>query len=290
MSDVEHAFTSRDYLGEGPIWSVREQALYWLNIPSGTIHRWQPATNEHRSFSLGFSIGCLALRARSGLVLATKRGFATWSVEDGLSIITNPLADKPNMRFNDGKVDRQGRFWAGTMVDQGPRTPDGCLYRLDPDGSVHTMLTGLRVPNGLGWSLDNKTMYFTDTPDHTIYAFDFDAVSGSIANRRPFAVIPEADGKPDGLTVDSEGFIWGAHWMGSRLTRYDPSGRIDRVVRVPVQRPTSCAFGGANLDELYITSAALDISDEERKQQPDAGDVFRVRPGVRGLPEPEFGG
>jgi sugar lactone lactonase YvrE len=266
--------------------------LYWVDINAGDLYRWNPHTNTHQVFHLGFSIGCLGLRAAGGLVMATKQGFGTWNEKDGFKLLVNPIADKPHMRFNDGAVDPRGSFWAGTMVERRVEGhgPEGTLYRLDPDGSVHVMLTGLRIPNGMGWSLDHKTMYFTDTPDHTIYAFDYDLATGSISNRRPFVVIPETDGNPDGMTVDSEGFIWCAHWGGWKVTRHDLTGKVVATVPVPVERPSSVAFGGVKLDELFISTADQGISDDELKRQPFSGALLRCRPGVTGLREFEYAG
>lgn len=290
MVDIERVLALNNDLGEGPIWSGKEQMLYWVDLTPGIIHRFSPSTGQHQSFSLGFSVGVLGLRAKGGLVMGAKPGFMFWDDQTGATPIANPIADQPAMRFNDGAVDQRGRFYAGTMHEKETRLQSGDLFRLDPDGSVHTMASGLRVPNGIGWSLDKKTMYFTDSPLHTIYAFDYDAATGNIENRRPFIVVPDADGVPDGMTVDSEGFIWSAQWGGWRITRYDPTGKIERVVRVPVERPSCCAFGGKNLDELYITSAATNITAEERARQPWIGDLLRCHPGVKGQPEPEFAG
>jgi sugar lactone lactonase YvrE len=290
MADVERLLAVQNYLGEGPLWNTKEQRLYWIDLTPGILFRWSPTTGQTESFKLGFSIGCIGLRAKGGLVMGAKHGFMTWDEKNGAQPIINPIANQPDMRFNDGKVDARGRFYAGTMHEKDVTLQTGDLYRLDPDGSVHTMASNLRVPNGAGWSLDKKTMYFTDSPTHTIYAYDYDAATGNIENRRPFVVVPDSDGVPDGMTVDSEGFIWSAQWGGWRITRYDPTGKIERVVPMPVERPSSCAFGGKNLDELYITSAATTITPEGRVKQPWIGDVLRIYPGVKGLPEPEFGG
>jgi L-arabinonolactonase len=290
MAGIERALAMNDHLGESPIWSVKEQALYWVDLKAGIIHRWHPATNDQQSFTLGFSIGCLGLRRKGGLVMGTKHGFMFWDAQKGAAPIVDPIADQPAMRFNDGKVDPRGRFYAGTMHNTDTKLQSGDLYRLDADSSCHVVDSGLRCPNGIGWSLDRKTMYFTDSPLRTIYAFDYDIATGRIENRRPFITVAENDGTPDGMTVDSQGFIWSCHWGGWKITRYDPAGNVERVVAMPVERPTSCAFGGKNLDELYITSAALNITPAERAKQPFAGDVFRLLPGVKGPEEPQFAG
>jgi len=272
-------------LGEGPVWNADEQALYWVDIEQGRVHRLHPATGAHDVFDLGLPIGALGFRSSGGLVIATRAGFAFWDLQtQELRFVADPEADRPDARFNDGAVDRQGRFWAGTM-GQGPTSS---LYRLDPDGSVHRMETGITIANGIGWSPDNRTMYFTDSPLRVIYAYDFDPATGAIENRRPFVHTPDEEGVPDGLVVDSEGFVWSARWGGWKVTRYDPAGKVEREVRLPVQHPTSCTFGGPRLDELYVTSAWTALSEEERGKQPWAGDLFRLRAGVKGLAEPKF--
>lgn len=285
MSEVEHVLSINNILGEGPLWHPEEQSLYWVDIQDHCFYRLKPATGQFDRFAAGLPVGALAFRAAGGLALATKNGFAFWRAGgQPLTFIVDPEADKPESRFNDGAVDRQGRFWAGTM-GQGATS---CLYRLDPDLSLHIMETGIAISNGIGWSPDNKTMYYTDTPKKVIYAYNFDPASGAIENRRNFVHTPDEPGAPDGLTVDSEGFIWSARWDGWKITRYDPAGRVEREVRVPVQRPTSCVFGGAGLDELYITSASTGLSEQEKAAQPLAGDIFRLRTEVKGLPEPKF--
>jgi L-arabinonolactonase len=285
MSQVERVLAVQNELGEGPVWNVEEQALYWVDILEGHLHRLHPASGRREFFDAGLAVGALAFRASGGLVLATENGFAFWDPRNQqLQVVADPEADRPDSRFNDGAVDRQGRFWAGTMGEG----PTSALYRLDPDGSVHTMETGITISNGIGWSPDNRTMYYTDTPLRVIYAYDFDPASGAIENRRSFVHVPDGDGLPDGLTVDSEGFVWSACWDGWKVIRYDPDGGVERKVELPVQRPTSCTFGGPDLDELYITSAWIALSAAERKDQPLAGDLFRLKTNVRGLEEPRF--
>jgi sugar lactone lactonase YvrE len=191
--------------------------------------------------------------------------------------------------MNDGKCDAAGRFWAGTMaLDE--RGGAGALYRLDPDGHVETMIDGVTISNGLDWSDDGRLMYFIDTPTQSVDVFDFDLASGRIANRRSFARIDPVDGAPDGLTLDAEGFVWVALWGGSRVRRYAPDGALDSIVRVPATYVTSCAFGGADLGDLYITTARIKLSEADRASQPLAGGLFRARPGVRGRPPHRFSG
>jgi len=292
VNELEHVLALQNTLGEGPLWNVQEQALYWVDIAGNCFYRYEPVSGKLARVDVGVPVGVLAMRAAGGLIMATKSGFAFWNRQDGLQFIADPEADKPHTRFNDGAVDCQGRFWAGTMCELEPicPQPEGSLYRLDADLSLHVMETNVGVSNGIGWSPDQRLMYFTDSPLRLISVYDFDAASGAIEHRRPFVHTPAEKGVPDGLTVDSEGCIWSACWGGWKITRYDPDGKVERIVQLPVQYPTSCAFGGASLDELYITSAWTALSAEKRKHQPFAGDLFRLKVGIAGLEEPKFAG
>jgi len=291
MSEVEHILAVQNTLGEGPVWSQAEHALYWVDIQNQLIYRFYPATGKHESFEVSARVTVLAPRASGGFVVGTDKGFAFWDPHSRkLDFIGNPEADRPHIRFNDGAVDARGSFWAGTMNDEDPAAPDGCLYRLDPDGSIHRMETGITVSNGTAWSPDHKTMYFTDTFRRVILAFDYDAQTGTISNRRPFVHVPEEEGFPDGHTVDSQGFLWSTHWNGWKVTRYDPTGKVEREIRLPVANVTSCAFGGDDLDELYISTAWTTLDEEARKEQPLAGDLFRVKLGIKGIEPPKFAG
>ena len=288
MSQVERILSVGNKLGEGPLWNMDEQALYWVDIDDGRFQRYFPADGRVESFNVGLPVGVVRLRASGGLVMATRDGFAFWNPQtQSAEFIADPEAGKPDARFNDGVIDRRGRFWAGTIAPG----MTSALYRLDPDLSVHTMETGVGVSNGIGWSLDDRTMYYTDSPRRVIYAYAFDAATGAIENRRPFVLLGDDEpGSPDGLAVDSEGFVWSARWDGWKVSRYDPTGKLEREIKMPVQRPTSCAFGGKQLDELYITSAWTGLNEEQRRTQPFAGDVFRLKTDVKGLPEPKFAG
>ncbi len=210
MSEVEHVLDIKNKLGEGPVWNPTEQALYWVDIERNRFYRMDPTTRKYEVFDVSVPVGVLALRASGGLVMATKNGFAFWDRQHGLRFISDPEAEKPHTRFNDGAVDCRGRFWAGTMcgLPEMCEAPEGSLYRLDPDSSIHRMETGLKISNGIGWSPDNKVMYLTDSPQYMIYAYDFDAASGAVENRRTFIHTSDEEGVPDGLAVDSEGCIW----------------------------------------------------------------------------------
>jgi sugar lactone lactonase YvrE len=285
MMQPERVVASQSKLGEGPLWSATEQALYWLDIHRQRVERFHPVSGKHEVFEFDTAVTVLGFRKQGGFVAGTARGLGFLQLTNkSPQILASPEADKPHNRFNDGAVDPQGRFWAGTMYE-GPDTPEpteGRLYRLDADFSLHIMQTGLTISNGLGWSPDLKTMYLTDTLRRLIYAYDYDAASGSIEHRRVFVDSTAEAGYPDGMTVDSEGGIWSARWSGSKITRYDPGGKVEREIRLPVECPTSCAFGGSTLTELYVTSAWTALGDEQRRQQPLAGDVFCLQTNIRG--------
>lgn len=292
MAELEHVIASQCKLGEGPLWHPREQVLYWLDIYQRRLHRYDPRTGVHEVTELGLIASAMGAREQGGFVMATKRGFAFWDPgAQAFIFLGEPDPDDrqpENVRFNDGKTDPQGRFWAGKMSAR----PQNSLFRLDPDRSIRRMESGIIISNGLGWSPDQRTFYYTDSTAKVIYAYDFDAESGAIGNRRVFARIPAdvTEGFPDGLAVDAEGCIWSARWGGWKVVRYDPQGSIEREIPVPVELPTSCTFGGADLDELYITSAWVEVAPAHRAAQPLAGDVFRLKVSVRGLPEPLFCG
>jgi len=291
MSNVEHLISMGNECGEGPLWVPEEKALYWVDIPPGRVFRYDPHTGQHQTFQFDVPVTALGIRRRGGFVVATAKGLAFWNPPSvQLDLIASPEADRPDNRFNDGAVDRQGRFWAGTMNQVHPEAADGSLYRLDTNLSVHKMAEGFAVYNGGAWSPDGRTMYVTNTMPGEIWAYEFDPASGKIGDRRLFARVPAEDGWPDGHTVDSEGCLWSAHWGGWRVTRYDPTGKIERVIRMPVSQVSCCRFGGENLDVLYITTAWEGMSPEQRQAEPMAGDLFRIHVGIKGLPEPRFEG
>ncbi len=283
-------WNERAVLGEGPVWHPTERRLYFVDIKGKAVHRCDPVGGAREAFALPEEPGCLALRARGGLVVALRSGLAFFDPASGaLERIVAPESDLPGNRFNDGACDRRGRFFAATMDDAEAR-PTGSLYCLSPDLRLRRLLGGFVVPNGIGWSPDDRTLYFTDSVEREILAFSYDPQTGNIADRRVFAVVAADAGFPDGLAVDAQGYVWSAHWDGWCVTRYDPDGIVDRVVRLPVPRPTSCAFGGAALDRLYVTSASVGLSAAQLKAAPQSGGVFELDAGVAGLPAPFFRG
>jgi sugar lactone lactonase YvrE len=277
-------------IGEGPRWNAAEQRLYWVDfIEKQNIHSWHPATQELRTYPTEAPVTALGFRRSGDLIVATGGQIATYSLaSQKLSSFTS-LDDRPGMRLNDGAVDADGRFWVGSMHSEKQDEPHGSLYRFDVDGSVHKMDSEITVSNGLGWSPDRRTFYFIDTFRRVIYAYDFSAAAGTIGNRRVFARTVESDGYPDGLAVDAEGHVLVAFWGGWKVVRYDPDGKQEREIRFPVANPTACAFGGRDLDELYVTTARLALTPDELANQPLAGDLFRVRLGIQGQEEALFG-
>lgn len=280
MNNIQHLLAIKNILGESPLWHPEEQCLYWVDIDGEAFFKWNLMENEQpQRFGVGSLLGAIAFRAQGGLLLATQKGFALCNAEaSSLQFIADPEADKPQTRLNDGAVDPQGRFWCGSLGDPF----NNALYRFDPDHSVHLIEDGIGMANGMAWSPDQQTFYFADTLAHTVYAYDYKRLEGCISNRRVF-IRDKSAGLPDGLTVDSEGFIWLAWWGGWRLTRHDPEGKLQRQIDLPVECPTSCTFGGVDLDQLYITSAAAEQGKAPSHRQPLAGDLFCLLPNVTGL-------
>ncbi len=285
---VECVADVKAVLGEGPVWVAQERALYWVDVKGRKIFR-RGEDGQVSSWDTPLRVGSLAPRAGGGFVAGTAEGFALVDLEAGrFDPIGNPETDRPANRFNDGKVDRQGRFWAGTMDDR-EREASGTLYRLDPDLDWTAIDGGYRVTNGPAFSPDGRILYHNDSALQVTYAFDLDE-AGNATNRREFVRVGQGDGYPDGMTVDIEGCLWVAFWDGWCVRRYSPSGALRQTVEVPVQRPTSCAFGGAGLATLFISSARIGIEGTELARQPLAGGLFAVDVGVHGIAELPFAG
>jgi sugar lactone lactonase YvrE len=278
-------------LAEGPLWDHDAQTLYWVDILGKRIHRYRTETGSSDSLKLDQYIGAVVQHASGGLIAAMQHGFHRIDFESGrVEKLADPESDRPDNRFNDGKCDPAGRFWAGTMSLKGQRGA-GALYRLDRDGSVHKMADGVSISNGLAWSADRRTMYYIDTPTQSVYAFDYDLDTGEIANRRTVIRIPEADGSPDGMSIDAEGKLWIALWGGWQVGCWDPdTGEKLMSIRVPTAHVTSCAFGGPDFMQLFITTAREGLSAEELERQPEAGCVFTAQVGVAGLPADKYQG
>jgi len=285
----------RNGTGESPVWHPGEQALYWVDIPGRAVHRWSPV-HGHRHWATDEMPACIAMTMTPGRWIAgMESGLFALQLGDGPTAVASRLATvehaAPGMRFNDGRCDRQGRFWAGTMVmDMAAATPAGALYRLaSGDAGAALQLDDFIVPNGLAFSPDGRTMYLSDSHPQvqSVWAFDYDTESGTPSNRRLFVDMHDLPGRPDGAAVDVDGCYWICGNDAGLVHRFTPGGRLDRSLAVPVKKPAMCAFGGAGLDTLFVTSIRPggDLSD-----QPLAGGVFALNAGAQGLAEPAFGG
>ncbi|MBV9379275.1 MAG: SMP-30/gluconolactonase/LRE family protein [Streptosporangiaceae bacterium] len=273
-------------LGEGPYWDEADTSLLWVDIPAGLLHRTAVGSGETVTVDVGAPLsaalpatgGDVLLARRNQLVLRTAAADGGWSER-----VVAQTADRAEVRFNDASVDPAGRVWVGSM-HTAETAAVGELYRLDPGGALTALLTGVTVSNGLGWSPDGSRMYYVDSTTRRIDMFEYYPAVGGLAHRQVFADLRDAGGMPDGLTVDADGCVWVAIWGGSALRRYTPAGDLDAIVDLPVSNPTSCAFGGAGLQDLYVTTAIQPLSEAQRLHQPLAGRLLRLRPGPAGLP------
>jgi sugar lactone lactonase YvrE len=286
---ADRIFEVRARLGEGPVWDDEAQRLYCVDIYNHRVHRFDPKTRRDEILRLPEIVTCVVPTRSRRLLVALHHDLALLDPDTGdLARVLTLEVDRPRNRFNDGKVDSRGRFWIGTMSPDDPGR--GSLYRYDPDGTVRTMETSLTISNGMGWSPDQTTFYHTDSQVKLIYAYDYDDESGMLANRRVFADLTSGAAFPDGLAVDAEGCVWSAQWDGWCVIRFAPDGREIQRLPLPVQRPTSCCFGGPDLRTLYITSASVALSEREIQECPLSGDLFWMETDVPGLPPGRFGG
>ena len=278
-------------VGEGPIWDADANVLWWVDIMSSELYAYDPQTGENREWNVGQHVGTVVQRASGGLMLAVQDGFAAFDPASGaLEMLAEPEAHLPGNRFNDGKCDPAGRFWAGSMAYE-DQSDQGSVYRMDTDHSVDRMIGDIGISNGIIWSLDARTMYYTDSLDFAIRAYDYDAATGGISNERVIIDIPKAMGFADGFTIDEEGMLWVAHYGAGRVRRWNPdTATVLAEIDLPAAGVTACAFGGPGLDQLFITSASLRLSDAEKAQQPHAGGLFVAEVGVRGLAADKYGG
>lgn len=275
-------------LGEGVLWNDEDKRVWWTDIPEKQLLRFRPQTRELEKFDLPEKLGSFGFVAGTNrIVAAFESGFALYQPETGaLECIARLSHAQPGIRMNDGRVDRQGRFWAGSMGEDW-RVPSGRLYRLDASGHCTVIAENMAIPNSLCFSPDGARMYFSDSPDRTIRCCDIDATSGDISNKRVFAVTPENE-FPDGAQVDSTGHVWCAHWNGGKVVRYTPAGEVDCTIDLPVAGPTCVAFGGEDLNLLFVTTTRDGLGDEEMLRQPRAGSLFVFRVPVSGLVDARF--
>ena len=290
---IDCVVPSRSRLGEGAVWDVDDSRLWWVDIRAGLVHRFDPASGTNDSFEVGEQVGSIARRHAGGLVMATESGFYLFDPEDGTkTCLATPEAHLEGNRFNDGTTDPRGRFWAGTMRDDGaPPERRGRFYRLDADHHVSQHFDPVFTTNGLAFSPDGGVMYYADTNRdvQTVWACDYDADSGTPSNSRLFFHSGDLAGRPDGATVDSDGCYWFAGVGGWQVVRVTPQGLVDRVIEMPVEKPSKVMFGGAGMDVLFVTSIGDGV--EDRSGQPEAGSLFAITgTGTTGLAQPRFAG
>jgi sugar lactone lactonase YvrE len=270
-------------LGEGPVWDARDRVLLWVDIPRGEAHRFDPRTGRDEViFRSELPVAAIAVRRRGGHVLL-----------NGMDVIalngTRLATADRGERLNEARCDPAGRMWIGTLTEDHVAGASA-LYRLDADGTLTRVLDDVTLSNGTGWSPDGTTMYYVDTVAETVDAFDYDVETGEISNRRVFVDLHDTPGRPDGLSVDVEGGVWVAMARGWAIRRFGPDGALEHVLDVPALRVTSCAFGGDDLTDLYVTTASDGLSAADREEQPHAGALLRCEAGVAGLPVPAFAG
>ena len=280
----------RAQLGEGPVWSSRDQALYWVDINAPSLNRFDPATGRNVAMPMPESIGCFALRQPAGFIVALRGGIWLAGADGALGRrIADAPYDPAHHRFNDGRCDRQGRFFAGSMNEKRDAAT-AALWRVDADGAMTRVRAGMTISNGLAWSPDGRTMYHADTPTHTVRAFDYDIATGTPSRPRVFAQWTGETDRPDGGAVDSAGNYWTAFYRGGRVLQISPRGQTLAEYPIPAMCPTMCAFGGADLATLYVTTARQMRDADELARLPHSGGIFAMRVPVPGLPEPAFAG
>ena len=294
VSAVDCVQEAHALLGEAPFWDSQEQALYWVDIYGRRIHRLHPQTGSAESWLMPDRVAAVVPRARGGLLVALSRSLVLFDPPDGrLQTLFTLEDDDAGTRFNDSRTDAAGRLWIGTMNEgdgEAGDAPSGRLFRFDAEHGCTTMETGIRISNGIGFSPDDRVFYLADTPERIIRAYAFDLAAGRIAGRRDLVTVDDPAAMPDGSAVDAEGCIWNAQWDGGRVVRYGPDGGIRRIVELPVSRPTSCVFGGADLSTLFITSSCMELTAAQLRREPLAGSLFALQPGVAGRACTRFAG
>ena len=277
-------------LGEGAFWNHHTQEFYWVDIEGLKLHIYNPATKENRTLTTPTRIGTVVPSKGEEAVVALVDGIYMMNTKSGaLRLLSDVEADMPGNRFNDGKCDPNGNLWVGSMY-YGQDAPLANLYKVTPSGEATVMKDSVTISNGIVWTSDNKTMYYIDTPTAKIMAYDYDMSTSTISNERVAVEVPESEGFPDGMAIDAEDMLWVGLWNGSAVARYNPeTGKLISKIEVPALNVTACAFGGENLDVLYITTARLGTSEEQLEKWPNAGSIFKANPGVKGVKSALFG-
>ena len=277
-------------LGEGPVWDVNTKTIIWIDLLKGIIHEFCTQDQSHRTLELGDVVGAVVLTQSGNYLAALKSGLSIVDRSTGeIHFVHHPEQHLPSNRFNDGKCDPNGRFWVGTMsISEEPGA--GSMYMLDSSMTISKKFEGVTISNGLVWSTDLKTLYYIDTPTYQVVAYDYDMMSGDISNKRIVICIPTSEGYPDGMTIDTDGMLWIAHWDGSQVARWNPfTGKKIFSILLPVDRVTSCTFGGNDLRDLYITTARVGLTEKQLSEQPLAGSLFVVKKsGFQGLSAIKF--
>ena len=276
-------------LGEGVVWNAEDNAVWWTDIQECKLYRYQPDNDVLNSWKLPERLGSFTFtNKKDWLICAFAGGFALYNIKSSkLKWLAKPDSDLIHTRFNDGKIDRQGRFWAGTMVEGGDTSESGSLYCLYDDSTCSKKETGISISNSLCWSPDSRKMYFADSPLHTIYQYDFNPGNGEIENKSIFATTPD-NINPDGSTIDAEGYLWNAQWGGSQIVRYAANGKPDNVFQMPCSQPTCCTFGGRDLSYLFVTSAREGLSTSQLNKEPGAGSLFIFETPFQGMADTQF--
>jgi sugar lactone lactonase YvrE len=290
MAEVTCVLDAKAELGECPVWAADEQALYWVDVRAPALHRLDPVTGATRTWPMPRRIGSFGLREGGGAVVALTDGFYLFDFDTAeLTFVAGP-DPVAGTRFNDGKVSPDGRFWAGTMDEEKLSRPIASLYRLDPDGSLHAMVDGLIVSNGLAWTEDGLTMYHSDSKGQVVWAYDYDPAQGIVANRRVVARPTEEVGRPDGAAVDMAGFYWSAGISAGVLNRWAPDGRLDQAIPLPCSNPTMPCFGGPDLKTIFVTSLRHDLPPDVLAAKPLSGGIFAIEVDLPGVPIARFKG
>ena len=286
---VEVALAANADLAEGPVWDAAGDVLWWVDIFRGEVHRFDPSRGEDEKWAVEGPVGSLALRASGGLILALHDGIYTWRPGETPKALARPELELKGNRFNDGRTDRQGRFWVGSLHRE-EEEPTGAFYRLDGGGNCSQVANGIYAANGTAFSPDGRTGYHADSRQRVVWRFEVDPATGALEDRRIFIELEPRTGAPDGAIVDADGCYWLTHAGGWRIVRYDPYGRVDRIVQLPVEIPTSAAFGGSDGRTLFITTARYSLGAEALAIQPLAGSILAIDVGVGGVPDTRFAG